>query len=163
MGVVHNQSSVEMAGFFCVLLVSLWAVSAQNEPCNFSRDCRQYRNCQNIADASCACVYGKCEIRGGNPFQRGLECSKYTDCSCRNQKLNCSCNGGYCQTDPVECQTSRDCNRLDKCKGKRCNCSGNLCEWHCDSNRDCKDHYCNETPGYRCECKKSLCDFVKTN
>jgi len=149
-----------------LLLFSLMTSTSTTTPwddigtCSFTQDCKQYRLCQRIPDASCVCNFGNCVIRS-YPFFRGSECNQYTDCACSTDPDNCSCEGGFCRTEPVECHKSQDCKRMDKCKEKECNCQSNLCAWQCDTTADCKDYYCNKALGWTCGCEASICEFVK--
>ena len=71
--------------FFLLSFLSMLSITLAEDSlgsCQFSRDCQTYRQCQQIADASCVCNFGKCVITG-NPFFRGTECSEYTDCACK--------------------------------------------------------------------------------
>jgi len=144
----------------CLVITITMTACADEMSCNWSRDCQQYDHCANVADASCVCNFGKC-VLSGNPFFRGSECNDYKECKCSYDPDNCKCEDGFCREGPVECHKPEDCLKMKKCNGKDCNCSGNLCEWQCDTDPDCKDFYCNTALGYQCKCQKSLCEFVK--
>jgi len=126
--------------------------------CQFTRDCQVYPICQGIQDASCVCNFGQCRI-SGNPFFRGSECNRYTDCGCRNNPSSCFCKGGFCKEEQWECHKAGDCSKLAKCKGKNCACSGNLCEFECSNDADCKNFHCNRALGYQCKCESNLCAY----
>lgn len=144
--------------FLC--LVTVVAVSGTDLPCSFTKDCKQHATCQNIQDASCVCNFGQCIIHG-NPFFRGKECDSYEDCNCRNDPKNCVCHNGFCREEAWECHEVSDCINMEKCRGKECACQGNKCEWDCDSDSDCEGFHCNRALGWKCECQKSLCEYVK--
>jgi len=140
------------------LVISVATAQRSQGNCQFTQDCSAYPLCQNIQDASCVCNFGKCII-SGNPFFRGNQCNKYTDCACRNNPSQCFCKGGFCTEQKWECHKASDCNLLNKCKGKNCACTGNLCEFECSNDFDCKDKHCNRALGYQCKCEKSLCAY----
>ena len=101
--------------------------------CQFTRDCISAKECKNIADAGCICVFGVCKIDGSdNPLMVvGNECKRYTDCACKGSPGICFCRNGYCQSDPekkFECHETIDCKSMAKCEGKPCACQNNLCE-----------------------------------
>ena len=68
-----------------------------------------------------------------------------------------------------ECHENGDCAKLSKCDGLSCTCSGrtsrenisvdenvvffvgNLCEFDCAVDDDCKDFHCNQALGYICK------------
>ena len=120
--------------------------------CTFTRDCQQYRMCQNIQDAACVCKFGKCGISGGYwPGRLEPECKTYEDCECADDKEKCFCRYGQCVKQRWECHETSDCSRLKKCADGNCSCVGNLCEWECDTVSDCADSYCSRSLGYECE------------
>merc|ERR1712142_341131 len=153
--------------------------------CQFTRDCQAYKFCRNIADASCKCIFGECSIVGAPWFvgdecknntdcansqnskkrfcKRGFctECEKYTDCACRENPAECFCKFGSCDKNKWECHKADDCKNMKKCKGKKCACKGNLCEFECRNDADCADFPCSETLGYKCKCENSLCAFKR--
>jgi len=146
--------------FLASSLPSILATGSSLGPCQFSQDCQAHTQCQDIADASCVCNFGQCII-SGNPFFRGSECEEYTDCACKANPASCFCRGGFCQDRAWECHQAEDCRKMEKCKGKNCACSGNLCEYECGADADCKEHHCNKALGYTCRCEQSLCSYAR--
>jgi len=146
------------------ILIGLAAVSLVScDECQFSRDCDKVQRCKGIQDAGCVCKFGRCSFEG-NPFFRGKECNSYEDCSCKNTPETCFCKSGLCKDKPedkYECHKKEDCKKMAKCKGKDCNCSGNLCEFDCNTTEDCikGNFYCSTVTGYTCKCEKNLCEF----
>jgi len=126
--------------------------------CQFTRDCQAEAHCQNIADAGCLCIHGICIIKGF-PMIYGDECKSYTDCKCRGNPEKCYCKGGFCDKTKWECHKSTDCKKMKKCKGKKCVCTGNLCEFECRKDEDCADFDCNKALGKKCKCENSLCAY----
>merc|ERR1739844_447976 len=127
--------------------------------CNWSRDCQSYQSCKYIYDASCVCLFGQCVVKPIPFMGIGTQCRQYTDCDCRDTPEFCFCKHGTCEKTRWECHEKRDCARLSKCRNKDCVCSGNLCEHHCDRDRDCKDFHCNTALGTTCKCENSFCAY----
>jgi len=141
-----------------LLITRSIAQESFNRTCQFSRDCDAYRDCREIQDASCVCNFGQCVITG-NPFFRGNECDEFPDCTCKDNPANCFCRDGFCDETAWECHNSTDCSGLNKCQDRNCTCSGNLCEFDCATDVDCKDFHCNQALGYMCKCEDSLCAY----
>lgn len=154
------------AALFAVLLLLAGGVRSQSpNECQFTRDCQKVLRCQRIQDASCICKFGSCVI-SGNPFFRGNECDSYKDCACKGTPEICFCRNGFCKSDPAakfECHESKDCSSMAKCKGKSCNCQGNLCEFQCNNDADCINggFHCDNITGYKCKCASSICELEK--
>ncbi|XP_023329331.1 uncharacterized protein LOC111702040 [Eurytemora carolleeae] len=155
------------------LLSSIMIERVAGKECTFSKDCFA-ENCLNTTDhlqlpgslslsKPCSlCKFGTCfKI----PQIDGTECKDVIDCPCSTQTPEtCFCQFGKCFSDPkdkFECRTSEECSNYEKCSNKLCTCSGNLCEYQCETAEDCEKggYFCKNVyrPEFKCKCEKNIC------
>lgn len=142
------------------------SVSSPTFVCNFTQDCNNYKELQDIqsVDVAYICNFGEC-IQSG-PLWTEIEkfdrnCQSYQDCGCSSQKEDCFCHEGRCSRFHWECHQSQECNKLDKCNHGLCACIGNTCEFDCRDTADCINYPCSKHQGYHCKCDESQCIFEK--
>jgi len=145
-------------------------------PCNYTADCATVDYCTNLADASCVCEIGFCQVQGDYlPDISNYEnatCSFSRDCSevdyCTNlADAACVCKFGVCVVDggyffrdsPPECLDFKECYCSDN--PDTCFCRDGYCKeeaWECHTPDDCSklDKCQGEAP---CRCSSSdLCE-----
>jgi len=158
--------------------------------CAFSIDCKNVERCKDIEKfyskfrgpltSGCFCNFGKCELDYNNQAVNYKECDTHKDCSCKSDPKNCFCHIGQCvvkgkglpkgqlwechqlEWAPGKSLLSPECDAMEKCKGKKCSCRSNRCEWECEKAKDCetKDYDCFRDPGTLCECHEGMCDPI---
>merc|ERR1719158_1790293 len=149
-------------------------------PCRNDRGCRKYNDCKNLADASCSCISGNCEVNGSFPLpdiqteESELSdslgsCTLSPDCQnheeCRTiQDAACICNLGQCilTGNPFfrgsECDVYNDCPCRDTYTG--CACKDGFCItdklWECHVSLDCNK--LSQCKGKNCVCEDNVCE-----
>ena len=61
----------------------IFIIIGVDQECKFTRDCHESWICKSVADAGCACNFGKCVLTGGYFGYAPKECVSYEDCPCK--------------------------------------------------------------------------------
>ena len=129
------------------VLLGLKFKSSEDLSCTWNQDCSKMKLCKNLIDSHCLCLHGQCEVIDNIPAETE-KCGEYKDCKCRyakhylkewillqltitlflistrKNKTSCFCHSGVCLKKRFECHEDDCCDKLEKCAGGNCVCSG---------------------------------------